>query len=371
LHINTIKRKIIKTQLDNFVEKNIRQGIFPGAVYLVSHGGKNYICEAKGWAVVKPTKIPMERDTIFDLASLTKPLITALLVGFLYHHGEIKLEDTIIRYLPEFKSKEKSAITITQLLTHSSGLPDWRPLYFFGNNINDYLKYLDSIELEYTPGTKVVYSCLGYIILGEIIKRITGKSLDKLAHDWITKPLNLKNTMFNPPQSFKKRIAATEEANQFERTKSASFAQDYTGWRQGVVWGEVLDQNCYSLGGVSGNAGLFSIAEDIFTLAQEFLGMGKLIPQKIHKLFFKNFTPSLEEHRSIGWQLASTPDSSAGPTLHPSSIGHDGFTGTSLWIDPVHKSILILLTNRHHPTYQDREFKSTRQHFHKLAMKHK
>lgn len=311
----------------------------------------------------------MERDTIFDLASLTKPLITALLVGFLYHYGEIKLEDTITRYLPEFKSKEKSAITITQLLIHSSGLPDWRPLYFFGNNINDYLKYLDSIKLEYQPGTRVIYSCLGYIILGEIIKRITGKPLDKLAHDWITKPLNLKNTMFNPPQSLKKRIAATEEGNQCERNKAASFGQDYTGWRQGVVWGEVLDQNCYSLGGVSGNAGLFSTAKDIFTLAKEFLGMGILIPQKIHELFFKNFTPSLEEHRSIGWQLASTPASSAGPALHPSSIGHDGFTGTSLWIDPFHKFIFILLTNRHHPTYQEREFKSIRRQFHNLAMK--
>lgn len=316
---------------------------------------------------MKPRRIPMQQDTIFDLASLTKPLITALLTAFLYHKKQIKLEDRISHYLPEIKSREKNSITLLYLLVHSSGLPDWLPLYLFGKNINDYIKYLDSIKPEYTAGKKVVYSCLGYILLGEIISRVTGKPLDQLAYQWIIKPLNLKHTMFNPPQNLKEKIAANEEDCQFEKEKAAPFDKKYSGWREGIVWGEVLDQNCYSLGGVSGNAGLFSTAQELFVLAKEFLEMGKLIPEGIQKLFFTNYTPSLEEHRSIGWQLATTPNSSASKTLHPASIGHDGFTGTSLWIDPVRKSIFILLTNRHHPAYQEREFKSIRKQFHSLA----
>ena len=355
------------SRLTRFVQQKIEEDQFPGAVFIVYRKGKGVFKSAQGLAVVKPQPIPMKLDTIFDLSSLTKPLATALLAILMAQKGTIKLTDTVGRFLPEFSDPLKRELTLTDLLTHRAGFPDWLPLYLFGSTMADYLRHLNQTSLLYPPRKRVVYSCIGYIILGEILSRVAGVGLDELTHRMITQPLKLSRTMFRPPSSLKPEIAATEEANRYERDRVKEYGIDYKGWREGVVWGEVHDQNAYSLGGVSGNAGLFSSADDLLRLASQFLPESKFLFPPLREFFFKNFTAGLDEDRTIGWQLASTTGCSAGQHLHQSSIGHTGFTGTSLWLDPHAWAIYILLTNRIHPHYRGENMNQLRRDYHRLA----
>ncbi|TKJ34189.1 hypothetical protein CEE39_02850 [bacterium (candidate division B38) B3_B38] len=355
------------SRLTRFVQQKIEEDHCPGAVFLVHRQGKGVFKSAQGLAVVKPQPIPMRLDTIFDLSSLTKPLITALLAALMAQKGTIRLEEKVGRFIPEFSDSLKRELTLTDLLTHRAGFQDWLPLYLFGGTMADYLRHLNQTPLLYPPRKMVVYSCIGYIILGEILSRVAGVSLDELALRMIIQPLKLSRTMFRPPSSLKPEIAATEEANRYERERVKEYGIDYKGWRQGVVWGEVHDQNAFSLGGVSGNAGLFSSADDLLRLATQFLPQSEFFSPPFRELFFKNFTAGLDEDRTIGWQLASTTGCSAGHHLHPSSIGHTGFTGTSLWLDHHAQAIYILLTNRIHPHYRGENMNQLRQDYHRLA----
>ena len=355
------------SRLTEFIQQKIAEDHFPGAVFLVFRQGEGVVKSAHGLAVVRPQPIPMKLDTIFDLSSLTKPLITALLTVLMAQEGTINMEDEVGRFLPQFSDPRKRELTLIDLLTHRAGFPDWLPLYLFGSSMVDYLRHLNQIPLLYQPRRRVVYSCIGYIILGEILSRVAGMGLDELALQMIIRPLKLTRTMFHPPFSLKQVIAATEESNRYERERVREQGIDYKGYREGVIWGEVHDQNAYSLGGVSGNAGLFSSADDLLRLAAQLLPEGEFLFPLYRELFFRNFTPGLEEDRSIGWQLASTPGSSAGHHLHPSSIGHTGFTGTSIWIAPHTRAVYILLTNRIHPYYRGENLNQLRRDFHRLA----
>ena len=357
------------SRLTQFIQQKIQDDQFPGAVFLIYRQGKGTFKSAQGLAVVRPQPVPMKLGTMFDLSSLTKPLVTALLAVLMTQQGTIRLEDKVSRFLPEFSDSVKREFTLIDLLTHRAGFLDWLPLYLFGSNMADYLSYLNQTPLLYPPRKRVVYSCLGYIILGEILSRVAGMRLDELALQMIIRPLELTRTMFCPPSSLKLEIAATEESNRYERDRVKEYGIDYKEWREGVIWGEVHDQNAYSLGGVSGHAGLFSSADDLLRLASAFLPKSEFLLPLYKELFFRNFTPALEEHRTIGWQLASTPGSSAGHHLHPSSIGHTGFTGTSLWVDPHARAIYLLLTNRLHPCYRGENMNQLREDFHRLASK--
>ena len=331
--------------------ERIAAGDFPSAVYLVSERGRICFADALGNAVVDPYQIQATPDTIYDLASLTKPLVTGLLCARLIDLGEITLDSSVSHYLPEFERTDRQSITVRHLLTHTSGLPAWRPLYILaGGEPDRAIGVIAAGELEYRPGTRVVYSDLGFITLGFLLERITGKRLAEIAREEIIESLELERTFFNPEIAMQTGIAACETGNAYERQMcQETGAQEYGSWRQGVIWGEVHDGNAHFLGGAAGHAGLFSTAGDTLRIAEQFVAsQSEMLGPKTCVLFKENMTKGLEEARTIAWKLAVTPASEAGPGLPLNSYGHSGFTGTSCWIDPNHERIFILLTNRTH-----------------------
>lgn len=359
-------------QISSFLAERISAGDFPSAVYLIAEHCEAIFSDAIGNAVVQPQKIPATLNTIYDLASLTKPLITGLLCSRLIEAGELTLDSSVSHYLPEFERTDKLPITIRQLLTHTSGLAAWRPLYILAGGEPDRVpSIIAASDLEYAPGTRVVYSDLGFISLGLIVERLTGQKIAQVAQTEIFKPLNLKQTFFNPKMAMQTGIAACEIGNAHEKEScSGSDAGEYTNWRQDLIWGQVHDGNAYFLGGVAGHAGLFSDATDTLILANQFLpGRGGLLKSESCELFCTNMTEGLNEARSVAWQLAATKDSTAGPSLAPNSFGHTGFTGTSCWIDPNNERIFILLTNRTHAhALPFTNINGVRRQFHTLAV---
>jgi CubicO group peptidase (beta-lactamase class C family) len=357
--------------ISKFLATRIAAGDFPSAVYLIAESGRELFADALGNAVVEPKQIAATLETIYDLASLTKPLLTSLLCARRVETGELELASSVARYLPEFARPGKQAITIQQLLTHSSGLPAWRPLYLVtGDEPARALGEIANSDLEYSPGTRVVYSDLGFITLGLVLERLSGKPLVELAQLEIFQPLNLQRTFFNPEVAMQTGIAACEKGNAYERDTSGDAAGEYPNWRQEIIWGQVHDGNAYFLGGAAGHAGLFSTARETLQLAQQFAaGQTTLLNSATCELFRRNLTPGLEEARSFGWQLAETKDSAAGLDLPRDSFGHSGFTGTSCWNDPEHERVFILLTNRTHArSLPFANINSVRRQFHGLAV---
>lgn len=356
--------------ISSFLAERINAGDFPSAVYLVAERGHEMFADALGNAVVEPHHIAATFDTVYDLASLTKPLLTGLLCARRIEAGELTLDSSVSQYLPEFARADKEAITVRELLTHTSGLPAWRPLYILAKGERDRaVSAIADLDLEYKPGTRVVYSDLGFILLGLLLERLEKKSLAHLAQNEIFKPLNLKRTFFNPDIAMQTGIAACETGNTYEREMCRDSDADYKSWRQELIWGEVHDGNAYFLGGVAGHAGLFSTAQETLQLANQFVsGQTKLLKPATCELFRRNLTAGLEEARSFGWQLAETKDSAAGPDLPLDSFGHSGFTGTSCWNDPTQERVFILLTNRTHArALPFSNINSVRRRFHSLA----
>ena len=345
---------------------------FPSAVYLIAEKGRAVFADALGHAVMDPYRITASVNTIYDLASLTKPLVTGMLCAQLVEKGELTLDSAVAHYLPEFERTDRQMITVRELLTHTSGLPAWRPLYILAEGKRERaLGVIANEALEYKPGTRVIYSDLGFIVLGFLLERLNGKGLDELARTEIIEPLKLRHTFFNPEMALQTGIAACETGNSYEReTACALGAGHYAAWREQVIWGEVHDGNSYFLGGAAGHAGLFSTATETLRLATQFLSQESelLSGEACTELFTRNMTAGLEEARSLSWQLAQSPESAAGPSLPPDSFGHSGFTGTSCWIDPHHERVFILLTNRTHArSLPFVNINSVRREFHSLA----
>jgi len=359
-------------QLSAHLQTHIDAGEFPSAVYLVAERDEIIFADALGHSVVQPYRIANTLDTIYDLASLTKPLVTAMLCARRIELGELTLDSSVSHYLAEFDRTDKQMITIRELLTHTSGLPAWRPLYILAEDEPERAAgAIANLDLEYKPGTRVVYSDLGFIALGILLERYVGHSLAEMAKREIFEPLKLEHTFFNPEIALQTGIAACETGNAYETDMcNQTGAGDYQNWRQRLIWGEVHDGNAYFLGGTAGHAGLFSTARETFLLAQQFLpDSTRLLTPGTCQLFRENMTPGLEEARSIGWQLAATKDSTAGVDLPPDTFGHNGFTGTSVWIDPEHRRIFILLTNRTHArTLPFANINAVRREFHSLAV---
>lgn len=351
--------------------ERIVAGDFPSAVYLIAEGGVVAFAEALGDAVVQPRHIAAGLDTIYDFASLTKPFITALLCARRVDAGELTLDSVVADFLPEFDRLDKRAITVGQLLTHTSGLPAWRPLYVTtGGEPERALVAIAETDLEYQPSSQVIYSDLGFIVLGLLLEKLSGNRLAELAQAEIFRPLNLQRSFFNPEIAMQTGIAACETGNAYEReTCLSTGSDDYKNWRTELIWGQVHDGNAHFLGGASGHAGLFSTAPEALTLASQFLAtQTTLLNSTTCELFRQNLTPGLNEARSFGWQLAETKDSAAGLDLPRNSFGHSGFTGTSCWIDPNRERVFILLTNRtHNRPLPFVNINRVRRRFHSLA----
>lgn len=382
----------MKNRISEFLEERISARDFPSAVYLVAEKGKIVAHEALGFAVIEPEKIAAMDDTIYDLASLTKPLVTGLVAAALIESGEIKLSDRVSKYFELFDTTEKRKITLRDLLTHTSGMKAWIPLYLSkaitqtesAQNLSYAAKkdlILNEIArqpLAHSIGSRVVYSDLNFILLGLLIEKIFGRDLNFILVTEFYEKLGLFQTFFGGARRLREKTAASENGNGFEKQtciehgflSTGTSASQNAAFRSDVIWGEVHDGNAYFMGGVAGHAGLFSTAEETFKIASQFLpASSTLLLSETCRLFQTNFTAGMNEDRSIAFQLASTADSTAGPSLSPESFGHLGFTGTSLWIDPLAERIFILLTNRtHNRTLPFANINAVRRTFHNLAV---
>ncbi|HJS52399.1 MAG TPA: serine hydrolase domain-containing protein [Pyrinomonadaceae bacterium] len=346
-------------RISTFLQERIDAGDFPSAVYLVAEKGGFVFQDALGYAVVEPQLIPAKLDTIYDVASLTKPLVTGLLLAKLTENTDgIRLESPVSEYVI---SKSRKPPTVEALVTHTSGLKAWLPIYELLNadvqrrEIFDWILDSEETQIQGSLGSKVVYSDLNFILLGLFLELTFEQRLDFAMANQVTGPLGLVVTSYDDDFESKTDIAASEKGNEFER--QACIEQGFLTpdsdknafFRHDVIWGDVHDGNAYFMGGIAGHAGLFSTAEEVLKLALQFLpNYTQLLRPETCKLFSTNFTRGMNEDRSFAFQLASTKDSSAGSRMPPESFGHTGFTGTSLWIDPIKERIFILLTNRTH-----------------------
>ena len=363
--------------ISRLLVQRISGGDFPSAVYVVAENGKAIFADALGDAVREPETHAATLETIYDLASLTKPLVTGLLCARLVESGKLTLDSSVAQYLQEFDRADKHHITVRDLLTHRSGLPAWRPLYLEAREKEGALAAIANEKLVYKTGKRVAYSDLGFIVLGFLLQQLSGASLAELTRRMIVDPLQLRHTCFNPSSALKPDIAASETGNAYETAMCegdlSSTAPDSQrlDWRKQVIWGEVHDGNAHFLGGAAGHAGLFSTASETLRLANQFIaGRSELLSQETCELFRQNMTKGLNEARSFAWQLAATKDSTAGPTLPPDAFGHNGFTGTSCWIDAERERVFILLTNRTHArSLPFANINAVRREFHSLAVK--
>jgi serine-type D-Ala-D-Ala carboxypeptidase len=357
--------------ISDMLAERIEAGDFPSAVYVVAEAGRVRFADALGDAVREPEVRAATFGTVYDLASLTKPLVTGMLLALLFERGAVGLDAAVSEYLPEFGAGDKRAVTVRHLLTHTSGLPAWQPLYL-STGADRVLETIAAQPLEQAPGERVVYSDLGFITLGLLAQGVTNRRLADLARREIFEPLELQHTFFNPEKAIQAEVAACESGgNSYERGMCETQpGAERAQWRERTIWGEVHDGNAYFLGGAAGHAGLFADARETLRLATQFLpGTTALLDPDTCRLFRTNMTEGLNEARSFAWQLAATPESTAGPRLPPEAFGHLGFTGTSCWLDPTTERVFILLTNRTHArALPFVNINGVRRRFHTLAV---
>lgn len=353
-------------------------GEVPGAVALVRFRGETVLHEAYGVAQHGQQGRAMRRDTVFDLASLTKPLATAAVTLALVDRGLVALDEEVSHYLPELTAARGAGVTLRRLLTHSSGLCGWRPLYVWSRERTGVLRAIDALGMSYRPGARFEYSDLGFIALGIAVERITDRRLDEVVRELVVEPCGLSRTGYLPALDAE-RFATTERGNAFERRMAQWAGLDFDGWREDVHPGEVNDGNAhYALQGVSGNAGLFADAHDVAALMQMWLDGGacggeQVLSPAAVRLATTNQTPTDGAPRGLGWALGSPAPPSreeltradaglfppagspwkprpSGELLAPGTFGHTGFTGTSAWADPTNGLVAVLLTNATHPS---------------------
>ncbi len=382
------------------LERAVDEGAFPGAVALVGREGQVAAHWAVGDAEVVPGHRRLATDTLFDLASLTKVVVGATAALLLLEGGVWSLDDTVGRFVADFATRGKQEVTLRHLLTHSAGLPAWLPLYARASGPDEVLRALCDLDLVAAPGEQVEYSDLGLVLIGLLVSRLAGESLESLVQRRLFAPLGMRDTCFRPPVALRPRIAATERGNAYERAMAERIGATFDGWREDVLVGEAHDGNaCYALGGVSAHAGLFSTAADLFTFASMVLralagdGTQPLSPATVAEAV-SDQTLGLNQSRGLGWQLsrkgrqdrsewAALPSAAARPLLSTEAalpvprpfgdllsaraFGHTGFTGTSLAVDPTRGLVVVLLTNRVHPSADNGTITRVRPRFHNLV----
>ncbi len=333
------------------------QGAYAGAVALVTRRRRCLMHRATGWATKIPDPIAMTPETIFDLASLTKVVATLPVILRLVSAGCLDLDQVVGAVLPRFgRDGAKGEITIRHLLTHTAGLTDWRPLYLDHRGADAYLDAIARSEPTHPVGQREIYSDLGFFLLGEVVRAVTGERIDRVARREIFAPLGMTETCYQPSAASRARIAATERGNATEIAMCGARASQFRRWRRDPIWGEANDGNAfYGLDGVSGHAGLFGTAADLARYGDLWLEAvaGSSTTLLAGALAREAIRPVVAG-RGLGWRLQggrSSPETGAvAPALGPRVFGHTGFTGTSLWIDPDRELVAVLLTNRLHPT---------------------
>jgi len=368
-----------RKRIRELIAQAASNGVFPGAVFIVALKGRIVFHEAFGHRSIVPEKVPMNRDTVFDLASLTKPLATTLCIMKLVNEEKTLLDQYLAETLPNATLADKGALTLRLLLTHSAGLIDWRPFYekLMDHPLEDRKKLLREWIIEepfaYEPGKGNLYSDLGFMLLEWVIEEKTGETLPEFAEKYFYGPLGLKRTFFrgtseggnsrrNPPQppfskGGREKFAATEDCP----------------WREKVLQGEVHDDNAWALGGYSAHAGLFGTAKEVYIVAnmlrEHYLGTRRdfFKPETVRE-FFRRQNIVEGSDWALGWDTRAIEGSSAGKHFSRDSVGHTGFTGTSIWMDPEKDVIAVLLTNRVHPRRDNDSIKQFRPVFHDSVM---
>lgn len=348
--------------VNNLMQQAVTNNVFPGAVLLVCRESSVVFHKAYGVADLF-TRRAMTTGTVFDLASLTKPLATTLAVMMLIQQNRLGLEQHLGAVLPAFGANEKSAIKINHLLYHNSGLPDYRPYYKdlellpFGQRKEALHNLLVNEPRSHPIGDRVLYSDIGFMILAWVVEHLCSKRLDQFVSEMIYDPLGLDNLFFtglNGPQS-RDLFAATEQCS----------------WRNKLLIGQVHDENAYVVGGVQGHAGLFGTAAAGQTLLLELLSAyhgdpaRKLFQTDLVRLFFKRLP---DTDRALGFDMPAVKNSSSGNYFSTNTVGHLGFTGTSFWMDLDRSIIVILLTNRIHPSRDNEAIKAFRPELHDEVM---
>ena len=321
---------------DRVIQQAVRGHDIPGAVLLIGHDGKVIFEKSYGDRSLEPIIAPMTEDTIFDVASLTKVVATTPCVMRLLEQGQIRLSDSVAKYIPEFNKNGKQDITIRMLLTHHSGLREdldlkqpWR------GHDTAFQMAMDETPIN-PPGSRFLYSDINFEVLGFLVERLSGMPLNEYAAKYVFAPLKMDHTRFLPPENLLKKIAPTE----FDKET------------QKILHGIVHDPTARRMGGVAGHAGLFSTAEDLAIYAQSLLDRNNnpvLDARSIEKMSTPQQPPTSTNLRGLGWDLDTSFSSNRGELLGVGSFGHTGFTGTSLWIDPYTNTYIILLTNAVHP----------------------
>lgn len=346
----------------NVLLRGIREHAFPGAVLAVGHSENQWIFPVGHFTYAEDAPT-VQADTIYDLASLTKAVATTTAAMILVERGALVLDKAVAWYLPDFFPpydlatdalwEARREVTVRHLLAHNSGLPAYEQFFLRAREKFHVLEEALEIPLDELPGTRTLYSDTGFILLGEIIERVCRQSLDTFCRNEIFTPLEMKQTCFNPPESWRGRIAPTELDERF---------------RKRLIQGEVHDENAWVMGGVAGHAGLFGTAGDLSRFCRMMLDGGRIGERQLIKSdtireFTRSWPAAQGAPRALGWDKPSQP-SSSGRYFSPSSYGHLGYTGTSVWIDPDRKLFVILLTNRVHPTRANDAIKEIRPALH-------
>jgi serine-type D-Ala-D-Ala carboxypeptidase len=349
-------------EIDNLMMAAVRKFVFPGAVLLFSKNGSILFHKAYGIGNIF-SRCPVNQNTMFDLASLTKPLATATSIMALVRDGKLTLESRLGQIISEFKNTEMNEIRIDNLLSHTSGLPDYHPYfsvlekYPLGERKTQLRNILVNTPLENPIGSQTLYSDLGFMILSWIIERAARCRIDRFVNDEVFKPIGVENLFYQDLQYKKKNAeyAATE----------------ICPWRKILVEGVVHDENAFAVGGIEGHAGLFGTAEDIHRLLEHILTIYTddffkgLFPAPLVKIFLQRFN---NFNRALGFDRPSDENSSSGHLFSRESVGHLGFTGTSFWMDLQRSIIIILLTNRIHPDRKNEKIKQFRPLLHDAIM---
>lgn len=359
----------------------VENGVFPGAIVSVGQFGQVLYRRAVGWRSLDPTRTPLHEDTLYDVASLTKPLATTVALMQLVNEQQLHLDDRISRFFPNLSVHGKPLMTFRQLLSHSSGLPAWRPYYqevlqqeareggasFLGTRSAREYVYTLLLREECTapPGQKAVYSDLGFMLLGAAVEEISGLEFDQYCHEKIFRPLGLRDTFFINLEK-KRRLDLQLQELRFAPTERCP-------WRKRVLCAEVHDDNAYAMGGVAGHAGMFSTVADLDRLVNCLMacyhGGHPFLPSAVIQEFWRIDGSVNESTWALGWDTPSPQHSSAGELFSSHSVGHLGFTGTSVWIDLERQVYVIVLSNRVHPRRENDKIKGFRPALHNAVMR--
>ncbi len=356
----------------------VQDGVFPGAVLAVRLHGSMRCLVASGRLSSDPPGQPVESSAVYDLASLTKPLVTVTSVLLLIQGGRLLLDEQIQKYLGELEGAPVGQAAVRDLLTHSAGLPGWRPLYerleAMGMGTGQgqpaairqaVLQLIRDEPLLYGRGERSLYSDLGFILLGLAVERITGLSLDRQFQEMVAGPLDAFPLLFNPLTVV---AAKTPLKQSVQLSNIAPTEQD--AWRGRLLHGEVHDENAAGMGGVAGHAGLFGTAEAVLAVTGAWLqahrGQSSLLNGELVREFSKRRSDLPQSSWALGWDTPSAP-SSSGAGFSPESFGHLGYTGTSIWIDPQRELEVVLLSNRVHPSRRNDMIRAFRPRIHDLV----